>query len=63
MGTTTFIVMSALKIGAVMGVGLGVTTAFQYFHNFKFKPKKKEKGGVSDVSISEDFREKARRIG
>lgn len=56
---TTFIVMTTLKLCAMGGVGLGLTTAFQFFNNFEFKPNKK-KGGESDVS--ESLREKARHI-
>lgn len=58
---TTFVVMSALKIATLMGVGLGITTAFQYFHSFEFKPRKKEKGVESDGK-SESLREKARLL-
>jgi hypothetical protein len=56
---TTFIVMTTLKLATMGGVGLVLTTAFQYFHNFDFTPKKK-KGGDSDVG--ESLLEKSRRI-
>jgi hypothetical protein len=41
------------------GVGLALTTAFQYFHNFDWKPSKK-KGGDSDAI--ELLREKSKSI-
>lgn len=59
---TTFVVMSALKIATMLGVGLGLTTAFQYFHAYEFKPKKKEKVGESDGKGTDILRERARSI-
>lgn len=61
MGSTFFIVASVLKIGAAMAAGLGASSAFQYFHNFNFKPSKKE-GGISDDNGIKSLREKARQI-
>jgi hypothetical protein len=58
-GTTTFVVMSALKVATLLSVSLGLTTGLQYFYNFKFKPRKKEKAGESDDK-RESFSEKAR---
>jgi hypothetical protein len=61
-GATTFVVMSALKVATLLGVGLGMTTGLQYFYNFKFKPRsKKEKGVESDVSEGKSsLKERAR---
>jgi hypothetical protein len=59
-GATTFVVMSALKVATLLGVGIGMTTGLQYFYNFKFKPRsKKEKVGDSDDK-RDTFSEKAR---
>jgi hypothetical protein len=58
---TTFIIMTTLKLATMGGVGLGLTTAFQYFHNFDFKPNKKKGGDSND--IGETLLEKSRRIG
>lgn len=55
----TFVVMSTLKIATMLGVGIGLTTAFQYFHSYEFKPKKKEKGVESDGK-GDSIRERAR---
>jgi hypothetical protein len=57
---TTFVVMTTLKLCAMGAVGLGLTTAFQFFNNFDFKPSKK-KGGESD-GVGESVREKAKSI-
>lgn len=57
---TTFIVITTLKLCAMGGVGISLITAFQYFHNFDFKPNK-NKGGELDV-IGESLREKSRSI-
>jgi hypothetical protein len=51
--------MTTLKLAAMGGVGIALTTAFQYFHNFDWKPNKK-KGGESDAS--ESLREKAKSL-
>ncbi|MEH7374058.1 hypothetical protein [Neobacillus drentensis] len=60
----TFVVMSLLKLGAVGGAGLALCTAFSYFHNFEWKPKKKDKKekGESDgaAKIGEVLRQKTR---
>jgi hypothetical protein len=56
---TTFILMTTLKLATMGGVGLALTTAFQYFHNFDWKPSKK-KGGDSDAI--ELLREKSKSI-
>jgi hypothetical protein len=58
---TTFIVMTTLKLATMGGVGLALTAAFQYFHNFDFKPNKKGKGGESN-DVGETLLEKSRRI-
>jgi mannose/fructose/N-acetylgalactosamine-specific phosphotransferase system component IIC len=57
---TTFIVMTTLKLAAMGGVGIALTTAFQYFHNFDFKPNKKKGGDSSD--IGDILRDKSRHI-
>lgn len=57
---TTFIVMTTLKLCAMGGVGIALTSAFQYFHTFELKTKKK-KGGEED-GIGETLREKTRHI-
>jgi hypothetical protein len=57
---TTFVVMTALKLAVMGGVGIGLTTAFQFFHNFDFKPNKK-KGGQTD-DVGDALREKSRSI-
>jgi hypothetical protein len=57
---SAFIIITTLKLATMGGVGIALTTAFQYFHNFDFKPNKK-KGGDSDVG--EDLRTKSRIIG
>lgn len=63
---TTFIVMTSLKLAAVMGTGIAISTAFQYFHSYEWKSGKKDKKrerGESDVSkISESVRQRARAI-
>jgi hypothetical protein len=56
---TSFIIMTTLKLCTMGAVGLGLTTAFQFFNNFDFKPKKK--GGESD-GIGESVREKAKSL-
>jgi hypothetical protein len=56
---TSFVIMTTLKLCAMGAVGLGLTTAFQFFNNFDFKPSKK-KGGESNVS--DTLREKAKSI-
>jgi hypothetical protein len=61
---STFVVMTALKLATMGVVGIGLTTAFQYFLNFEFKTKKKDKGehgGESDAI--ESLRQKSRSIG
>ena len=57
---SAFIIMTTLKLATMGGVGLALTTAFQYFHNFDLKPNKKKGGDSSD--ISESLLEKSRRI-
>lgn len=59
MGSTA-IVMMTLKLATMGGVGIALTAAFQYFHNFEWKPNKK-KGGESD-GIGETLREKSKSI-
>lgn len=56
---TTFVILTTLKLAAMGGVGLSLTTAFQYFHSFDWKPNKK-KGEVTDAG--ESLREKAKTI-
>ena len=58
---TTFIIMTTLKLAAMGSVGIGLTTAFQFFHNFELKTKKGKKGGEEDGSV-ETLREKSRHI-
>jgi hypothetical protein len=58
---TSFVVMTVLKLAVMGGVGIGLTTAFQFFHNFDFKPNKK-KGGHSN-GVGDDLREKSGSIG
>lgn len=57
---TSFIIMTTLKLAAMGGVGIALTTAFQYFHNFDFKPNKK-KGGETD-GVGESLREKSKSL-
>lgn len=57
---SAFIVMTTLKLATMGGVGLALTTAFQYFHNFDLKPNKKKGGDTND--IGETLREKTRHI-
>jgi hypothetical protein len=60
-GGTAIIFKAVLGIASVMGLGLGTTAAFQYFHAFEFKPRsKKEKGGGESDGKREAFSEKAR---
>ncbi|MBT2724852.1 MULTISPECIES: hypothetical protein [unclassified Bacillus (in: firmicutes)] len=59
----TFIVMSALKLAAVLGTGIGISTAFSYFHNYEWKPsKKKKEKGESDGAkkVGEVLRQRTR---
>jgi hypothetical protein len=58
---TTFVVMTALKLAAMGGVGITLTTAFQFFHNFELKTKKDKKGG-SENGIGESLRKKSELI-
>lgn len=58
---TTFIVLATLKLATMGGLGIGLTTAFHYFHNFDLKPKKSKKGGEED-GIGSTLREKSRHI-
>lgn len=55
-----FVVMSALKLCAMGGVGIATITGMQYFLNYEFKPKKK--GGEDSGSKVESLRERARHI-
>jgi hypothetical protein len=57
---TTFVVMTTLKLCAMGGVGIALTSAFQFFHTFELKGKKK-KGGEED-GIVKDLLEKSRHI-
>lgn len=56
---TTFIVMTTLKLCAMGGVGIALTTAYQFFNNFDFKPNKKRGG---DLDVGESLREKTKSI-
>lgn len=58
---TTFIIMTTLKLATMGGLGIGLTTAFQFFHNFEGKSKKNKKGGEED-GIGSTLREKSRHI-
>lgn len=57
-----FVIMGALKLCAMGGVGIATVTGLQYFLNFEFKSKKKggEEGGSK---ASESLRERAGQIG
>lgn len=54
-----FIVGSALKIAASLGIGIGASSMFTYFHNFEFKTKKK---GDKDDNYSESLRQRAKSL-
>ena len=56
---TTFIVMTTLKLAGMFSTGIALTTAFQYFHNLDFKPKKK---GSDKDDIGESLRERTKSI-
>jgi hypothetical protein len=58
---TTFIVMTTLKLAAMGGVGIALTSAFQFFHTFELKGKKDKKGG-SENGIGESLRKKSEFI-
>jgi hypothetical protein len=58
---TTFIVMTTLKLAAMGGVGIALTSAFQFFHTFELKGKKDKKGG-SENAIGESLRKKSEFI-
>jgi hypothetical protein len=55
---TTFIVITSLKLAAAFGTGIALSSAFSYFHNYEWKPRKKDKkekgdtDGISKVSTS-----------
>jgi hypothetical protein len=55
---TTFVIMTTLKLAAMGGVGIALTSAFQFFHNFELKGKKDKKGGV-ESGIGESLRKKS----
>jgi hypothetical protein len=57
---TTFIVMTTLKLATMGGVGIALTTAFQYFHTFELKSKKKK--GDDESGIGKSLREKSEFI-
>jgi hypothetical protein len=57
--TTTFIVMTTLKLAAMGGLGISLASGLQFFHDFKLT--KKKKGGEED-GIGESLREKSRLI-
>jgi hypothetical protein len=50
--------MTALKLGAVFGTGIALSSAFTFFHTYEWKPKKKDKkekgetDGVSKISAA-----------
>jgi hypothetical protein len=54
--------MTTLKLAAMGGVGIALTSAFQFFHTFELKGKKDKKGG-SDNGIGESLRKKSEFIG
>jgi hypothetical protein len=58
---TTFVLMGALKLATMGGVGIALTSAFQFFHNFELKTKKDKKGGVEN-GIGESLRKKSELI-
>lgn len=63
---TTFIVMSALKLAAVGATGIVLSSAFAFFHNFEWKPKRKDKkekgesdGNTNAAQVGKVLRQKA----
>lgn len=62
-GGTAIIFKAILGIAAVMGMGLGATASFQYFHAFEFKPNKKKEKGVESDGKREALLEKSRLLG
>lgn len=62
-GGVAVIFKAVLGIASVMGLGLGVTAGFQYFHAFEFKPRKKEREkGVESDGKRESLYERARSL-
>ena len=59
---TTFVLMGALKLATMGGVGIALTTAFQFFHTFELKGKKEKKGG-GESGVGESLRKKSELIG
>lgn len=62
---TTFIVMMALKLGALGGAGIGLCSAFSFFHNYELNlnKKKKEKGDNDGTNkVGQVLRQKAGSI-
>jgi hypothetical protein len=55
----TFIIMTTIKLATMGGLGIGLATGLQFFHEFKLT--KKKKGGEED-GIGETIRERAGRI-
>jgi hypothetical protein len=62
----TFVIMTAIKLGAVLGTGIALSAAFSQFHSYEWKPKsknKKEKGesdGSSKATkVGEALRQKS----
>lgn len=55
----TFVVMSAMKLCAMGGVGMAMITGIQYFLNFELKAKKK---GGEDNGVGEHLRERSRQL-
>jgi hypothetical protein len=58
---TAFVVMTTLKLAAMGGVGIALTSAFQFFHTFEIKTKKDKKGGVEN-GVGESMRKKSEFI-
>jgi hypothetical protein len=53
--------MTTLKLAAMGGVGIALTSAFQFFHTFELKGKKDKKGGVEN-GVGESLRKKSELI-
>jgi hypothetical protein len=58
---TTFVIMTTLKLATMGGLGIGLASAMQFFHNYDFKLKKGKKGS-EDNDHGNILREKSRHI-
>jgi hypothetical protein len=56
---TSFVIMAALKLCAMGGIGISSALGLQYFHEFKLS--KKSKGSEED-GIGENLRKKSQSI-